>query len=136
MTLKMKLFAVTALTLTFLPSLSFANQQDSNPVTSGSLVYHCQSKDLWTLQDKNENYLATNPDAKGFEIHPEVQSTLICGDPMKSPPARITIYPNLKVQKTLPGLQPNFEKGPQQGFKFWLTDSGKNRSCQIVCTAK
>jgi hypothetical protein len=88
----------------------------------------------WALKDNDETFLSVDPKKPNFEIRPDIQTALICGNAVRAPDAVIQIHPTIQVRSSKKGSTPNFERLPEGGFKFWLSNPDKSRVCEVTCS--
>lgn len=100
------------------------------------VTYQCRTAGAgpWSLKDVDGAILGVDPQKPHFEIHPEIQTALICGNAVRTPDAEIQIHPQIQVRNVKKGRTPNFERLAEGGFKFWLSLSKNQRACEVVCT--
>ncbi|MBX3018394.1 MAG: hypothetical protein KF767_10920 [Bdellovibrionaceae bacterium] len=101
-----------------------------------NVTYTCRpatGQGPWAMRDTDGGILGVDPQKANFELHPKVQTALICGNAVRTPEAEIQIYPSIEVRSHKKGTTPSFERLPEGGFKFWLSLAAKKRGCEIVC---
>lgn len=122
--------------LSLLAGLAARADVEVEETASADVTYTCRpagGSGPWAMKDTDGALLGVEPGKTNFELHPKIQTALVCGAKVREPEAEIQIYPSIEVRRSRKGVTPNFERLPEGGFKFWLSLPGKKRGCDIVC---